>query len=156
MVHDGTEFIVGDEFGVATDSTQCAEDLGASVVLGRCDPFEVGGRVVEHVAVEMVALVAIRSWSMEGCAHEGMAGFSAKMAHLWILTSRYAVATFFAGYSISRTKEMFQTLSVLIDEIAIGMGKEDFTVDKLRRHLFAAGRDDRISTHGSQGFGVRR
>ena len=46
--------------------------------------------------------------------------------------------------------------AVLVDEIAIGMGKEYFAVDELRRHLFAAGWDDRISTHGSQGFGVRR
>ena len=75
VVHDGTEFIVGDELGVATDSTQRAQDFGASDILGGCDPFEVGGRVVEHVAVEMVALVAIRSWSMERCAHERVAEF---------------------------------------------------------------------------------
>ena len=75
MVHDGAELIVRDEFGVATDSTQRSENLGAADVLGGCDPFEVGGRVVEYVAVEMVALVAIRSWSMERCAHERVAEF---------------------------------------------------------------------------------
>ena len=93
MVHDGAEFIVGDEFGVATDSTQCAEDLGASVVLGRCDPFEVGGRVVEHVTVKMVALIAFRSWSMEGGAHERVAGFAAEIAHYWIFRTRYTITT---------------------------------------------------------------
>ena len=81
MVHDGAEFIIGDELGVATDSTQSAQDFGAPDILGRCDPFEVGGGVVEYVAVEMVTLIAIRSWSMERGAHERVAGFVAKLAH---------------------------------------------------------------------------
>ena len=151
MVHDGAEFIVGDEFGVATDSTQRAEDFGASDILGGCDPFEVGGGVVEHVAVEMVALVAIRSRSMERGAHERVAGFVAKLAH-----NRISPMHVRTPFPHSWAVIVFDFLSVLTDEIAIGMGKEDFAVDELRRHLFAARRDDRISTHGSQGFGVRR
>ncbi len=75
MVHDGTEFIVRDELGVATDSTQRAQDFGASDVLGGCDPFEVSGRVVEHVAVEVVALIANRSGAMEGGTYKKVAEF---------------------------------------------------------------------------------
>lgn len=129
MVHDGAEFIVGDEFGVATDSTQRAQDFGSSDILGGCDPFEVGGRVVEFVAVEVVALIAFRSWSMEGGTHKDVTGFVAEIAH-----NRISPMHVRTPFSHSRAVTVFESEAVLVDEIAVGMGKEDFAVNELRRH----------------------
>lgn len=48
----------GEGAGVSAGGTEALEDAGTAAVLGRGDPLEVGGMIVEDVAIEMVAYLS--------------------------------------------------------------------------------------------------
>ena len=48
----------GEGAGVSAGGTEALEDAGTAEVLGGCDPLEVGGMIVEDVAIEMVAYLS--------------------------------------------------------------------------------------------------
>ena len=57
-IEDGEELRAGEGAGVSAGGAEVAEDAGTAEVLGRGDPLEVGGMIVEDVAIEMVAYLS--------------------------------------------------------------------------------------------------
>ena len=57
-IEDGEELGAGEGAGVSAGGTEALEDAGTAAVLGRGDPLEVGGMIVEDVAIEMVAYLS--------------------------------------------------------------------------------------------------
>ena len=69
--------VLGEQVGAISGEglgTEGAEDAGTAAVLGRGDPLEVGGTVVEVIAIHVVTFQAFRAWTMPGGADEYVAG----------------------------------------------------------------------------------
>ena len=83
-----------------------AEVVGAATVLGGGDPFEVSGGVVGYTAVDVVTLVALGTRTVESDTDEGMAGFTAEMAHMGVVITSFAVVAMSAGCSVRRSESV--------------------------------------------------
>ena len=66
---------------IMTGGTEGAEDAGTAAVLLWGDPLQVVGTPVEHVAVNVIALIAFRTWTEPGESHEEVAGTIAVPSH---------------------------------------------------------------------------
>ena len=80
-----------EDAGIEAALAHETEVLGTSAVLCRIDPFEVSGRVVGDVPVDVVALPSFWSRAMEGKGHEDVAVFTAEIAHAGIRVTTLAV-----------------------------------------------------------------
>ncbi len=122
------------------------EDAPSAVGFAVCravEPAEeVRRTVVEGIIDKMVYFSDVRitvladedgSWTIESERHEKMAAFVAELAHC----RRDIPPTCLFG-THCRTITMQDFVSLRGKEIAVWMSPEDFAVDNVRRHLFAA------------------
>ena len=101
------EIVGSEDAGIELAFSHNAEVLGAATVLGGGNPFEVSGGVVGYTAVEVVALVARGSRTVESDTDEGMAAFAAEMAHTGVSITSFAVVAILPGVLCEGEKVSF-------------------------------------------------